>query len=107
MTNANVAKTSEVSFHVFRKDGSKNPDITRYFLDNKTITAHDAMEGKLVLSDRTEWTLVLEPRVREALRQGDSVECLISFQARVDGNFAVARIYDPEKKLSKLVKAKR
>lgn len=90
-----------ISFHVFRKDGSKNPDIKAYFLENMSLTAHDAIEGKLILSDNTEWTLVLEPAVIDAIKSKETADCLISFQARHSGNFAVARLYNPEYKATK------
>jgi hypothetical protein len=95
MSNSPVAAAkSLITFHVFRKDGSRNPDITRYFLENMIVTAQDALEGRLVLQDRTEWTIVLEVPVKKALQAADNANCLVSFQARVSGNYAVCRLFD-------------
>lgn len=95
------SKPSPVSFVVFRSDGSKNPDILKYFLERMHIGAVDAVEGVLTLQDGTRWTLVLEPQVKEALKQTDNCQCLVSFQARRHGNFAVARLYNPNYKANK------
>ena len=84
---------SPVTFHVFRRDGSRNPDIKHSFLEIMYVGAHDAMEGFLRLSDNTMWQLVLEPEVASKLTTTDSIHCIVSFQARVNGNFAVARLY--------------
>lgn len=90
-------KKKTVTFHVFRKDGSKNPDIKKYFLENLTLTAQDALEGKIKLQDGTLWDIVLESPVHSALRGADAVKCLVSFQARTYGNFAVFRLFDETK----------
>ncbi len=91
-----------VTFHVFRKDGSKNPDIKNFFLENVQLDAHMASEGTITLEDKTVWTIVLEEPVAEALKQqAGSISCLVSFQARVQGNFAVCRLFDPNKRKQK------
>ena len=90
---ATQEKLSPVTFHVFRKDGSRNPDVRHSFIEKQYIGAHDAMEGYLTLSDQTIWKLVLEPEVNSKLQENENCYCIISFQARVNGNFAVARLY--------------
>lgn len=85
---------SPITFHVFRKDGSKNPDIKAFFLERQRLTAMDAVKGTITLSDKTVWTLVMETSVSKALKEQHEVLCIISFQARQQGNYAVARLYD-------------
>lgn len=84
-----------ISFYLYRKDGTPNPDIRRAFLQRITLFAEDAIKGKYFLEDKSEWTLVLEPAVREALLHSASVECVTSFQVRTQGAYAVARIWNP------------
>lgn len=85
------------TFHVFRSDGSKNPDIVKHFIERMDISAIDAVEGKLKLKDNTEWTLILEPTAKVALQKASTVYCIISFQARTYGNYAIARVFDQSK----------
>lgn len=84
--------SSPITFYRFRKDGSPNPDIRRCFLSSFLLSAEDAIIGKLWLEDKSEWTLVLEQPVREALKSAASCECIISFQVRHSGAYAVARL---------------
>lgn len=81
-----------ISFYRFRKDGTPNPDIKRAFLFTLNVCAEDAIKGKLYLEDQSEWTLVLEQPVREALRQQATAECIVSFQVRTQGAYAIARL---------------
>lgn len=90
-------KPSPVTFHVFRKDGSKNPDIKLSFLEDMTISVHDIPKGHITLVDGTIWELVMEAPVKEAFKKQTEVKCLISFQARVNGNYAVCRLFDETK----------
>lgn len=91
--NDAVYSPSPVTFHVFRKDGSRNPDIKYSFIEIMSLSAQDAAEGYIVLSDKTTWAVVVEDAVRGMLMTTDAVKCIISFQARVNGNFAVARLF--------------
>lgn len=95
--DSKALKKPAVTFHVFRKDGSKNPDIKLYFLENMMLDVATVLEKQIKLKDDTVWELVLEPAVIGALKTQKEVKCLISFQARVYGNFAVARLFDPNK----------
>lgn len=97
----NKDNPSAVSFYVYRKDGSSNPEIKKFFLDVRELTAIDAVQGHIRLSDNTIWELVLESPVVKALKAASAVKCVISFQARIQGNYAVARIYDDTKQSSK------
>ena len=94
-------KKHDVTFHVFRKDGSKNPDIKLFFLENMVIDAHTATSETLKLQDGTVWSLILEQQVKEALKRETEVACLVSFQARTYGNYAVARLFDKDKRKQK------
>ena len=91
-------KLSPVTFHVYRKDGSRNPDIKHSFLEKKSLSAYDAMSGYLTLEDKTAWKLVLEQAVSQAFTAFQDVLCLVSFQARIDGNYAIARLYKEDYK---------
>lgn len=90
-------KQETITFHVYRKDGSPNTDIKRYFLDRRQVTAMDAIAESIVLDDKTKWKLILERAVAEALKGQDSVYCIVSFQIRQSGNYAIARLYDQTK----------
>ena len=85
---------SPITFHIYRKDGTANPDIKQSFLDRKHLSAQDAIEGSLTLDDQTKWQLVLEAPVQKKLKEQDAVLCIISFQVRQSGNYAVARLFD-------------
>jgi len=86
-----------ITFYVFRKDGSKNPDILRYFLEDRFLTAYDAAEGFLSQPDGTKWKLILEDAVRYEITQGNNnCKCLVSFQLRRSGAYAVARLWKPK-----------
>lgn len=88
---------SHISFYVYRKDGSKNPDILRYFLEERELTAIEAAEGSLLQVDGSRWTLVLEDEVHKRLQESsDAVRCIISFQLRRSGAYAVARLWKPK-----------
>lgn len=97
MENKITTEAAQPTFHVYRKDGSPNPDIKRYFLDRREVTAMDAIAGCIVLDDKTKWQLVLEPAVANALRAQDSIFCIVSFQIRQAGNYAIARLYTESK----------
>lgn len=81
-----------ITFYRYRKDGSPNPDIKRAFLQTLVLTAEDAIAGRLWLEDKSEWILVLEQPVREALRNQSSCAVICSFQLRIQGAYAVARL---------------
>lgn len=99
-----MEKNSPVTFHVFRSDGSKNPDIKAYFLSNLDLDVHTALEGSLKLKDGTLWRLVMEDAVQQALKSATSVKVLVSFQARTQGNYAVARLFDAQRAALKATK---
>jgi len=90
--------TSPVTFHVFRKDGSRNPDIKYSFIEKRLVSFHDAAEGFIRLDDNTMWALVMENEVKAAMTGSTPTYCIISFQARVNGNFAVARLFKDDYK---------
>ena len=81
-----------ITFYRYRKDGSPNPDIKRAFLQSVVLRVEDAIEGKVWLEDKSEWKLVLEEPVRAALKESSFVSCIISFQLRTTGAYAVARL---------------
>lgn len=85
-----------ITFYRFRKDGTPNPDIKRAFLQTLTLGVEDAIRGKLWLEDKSEWILVLEPAVHAALRLSSSVSCIVSFQLRIQGAYAIARLNTKE-----------
>lgn len=92
-----MSQFSVVSFHRFRKDGTPNPDIKRAFLLRVTVSVEDAICEKIILEDKSEWKLVLEPPVKKTLQATNKADCIISFQLRVDGCFAVARLFEEDK----------
>lgn len=93
MNNTSEAVLSPVTFHIFRRDGSRNPDIKHSFLEIMDVSAHDIAECFIRLEDGTIWSLVCEADVKTAFKSAMLVKCIISFQARVNGNFAVARLH--------------
>ena len=91
MSNSSVSALP-ITFYRYRKDGSPNPDIRRAFLQSVILRVEDAIEGKVWLEDKSEWKLVLEEPVRAALKESSFVDCIISFQLRTTGAYAVARL---------------
>lgn len=90
--NNKVLTPPTPNFYVFRQDGSKKPNLRRFFLDRRNVTAIEAAEGRIILNDKTEWKLILEEPVLEALKKEHHSFCIVSFQAYNYGNFAVARL---------------
>ena len=88
-----VAEVLPITFYRYRKDGSLNPDIKRAFLQTCTLRVEDAIAGHVLLEDKSEWTLVLEPPVHEAFKRSSLVDCIVSFQIRKGGCYAVARLF--------------
>lgn len=85
---------SPISFYVYRRDGSRNPDIRFSFLEEHHLAAEDAVRGYLLQTDGSRYSLVLEEDVRQALlASAEPVHCIISFQQRRSGAYAVARLY--------------
>ena len=86
-------KDHAITFYRFRKDGTPNPDIKRAFLHPLNITAEDAINGTLTLTDDGSlWKLVLEEAVRDTLRKQATAYCICSFQLRRSGAYCVARL---------------
>lgn len=88
----NISSALPITFYRYRKDGTPNPDIKRAFLQTLTLGVEDALSGRLFLEDKSEWILVLEPAVHAALKLSSSCECIVSFQLRTQGAYAVARV---------------
>jgi hypothetical protein len=87
-----------ISFYVFRKDGSRNPDILRSFLEEHYLTATDAALGFFKQVDNSNWQLILEDEVKnKLLEETEAVKCIISFQLRRSGAYAIARLWKEKK----------
>ena len=101
----NTSSPLPITFYLYRKDGSLNPDIKRAFLQAMSVSAEDAIAGRIFLEDKSEWILVLEAPVRAALKAASLVECVVSFQIRTTGAYAVARIWSPPKRGEHIISA--
>src|SRR5688572_26192875 len=91
-------KKLPISFYVFRKDGSKNPNIKTHFLEEMILDTHTALDKKIKLADDTIWELIMEEEVKQAFKISSSVRCIVSFQAHTQGNYAVARLFKENKR---------
>jgi len=99
MVQSSTGIALPITFYRFRKDGTPNPDIKRAFLQILNITPEDAISGYLLSEDGSQWTLILETPVYEALKHSADVDCIVSFQVRRQGAYAVARLNKNSKQI--------
>ena len=64
---------------------SLKPHIRRAFLEDITITQEDLAIGSVQRADGTEWGIILDQEIIEALEQHPEILCIGSFQLWYDG----------------------
>lgn len=81
------------------KTGKKYKDISVSFLQLRKLSLRDFETGILfenptsIDSDRV-FILHCDSVLRKKLQEEKEVPCMISFQRRIDGDFAIARIFN-------------
>ena len=83
------------SFYIFREDGSRDSDIIQSFLIKRNITVEEVISGKLTLEGQAGkvWNIILDDHARVIFKKRNEAFCLVSFQSKKQGYFAVIRIY--------------
>lgn len=79
------------TFEVHLNNGALKPDLKRSFLRRCEVSWHSEY---VTLEDNTRWEVHASKGVIDALREKESVECMVSFQVFHNGEqIAVARLY--------------
>lgn len=74
--------------------GINYPDIISASLDKITILAEDFDHGNIMWKNK-HYILHCDPAVRKTLGLCGEAVCMVSFQQRKNGFFALARLYRP------------
>ena len=81
-----------VTFSVYRKDGSLVPTlVTQPFLQRLVFSPENLSSTRILHNNGKTYTKVFEPEVIEALKTGEFVSCIVSFQEHKHGNYAVVK----------------
>lgn len=87
------------NFQVFKKNGAMHRDVIKAFLEKKMVTTDDVVKESYTFEHNT-YKLIVSDEILLELKEGkDEVYCLISFQIRTHGKYAIAIQYRPEKAL--------
>lgn len=82
------------TFGLKDKDGNVFPDIITAYVERINITMEDKKNGYIYENtDRHKrYTLLLDHKTLMALKQHTNMELLVSFQVRMSGCYAIARL---------------
>ena len=88
------------SFYIFQPDGSKHPDIIQAFLIKRNLTVEDVLKGEVTLEGQPGkvWKLFLDKQATATFKKRAEAFCLISYQQKKQGYFAVARVFNAKQK---------
>jgi hypothetical protein len=90
---------SDLSFTITDDFGNKLPDIKRAFLAAVYITKYDYELGTVIYPSQKYkssriYSLYYNATLRNLLEKEQCVKCIVSFQQRTHGDYAIARIFE-------------
>jgi hypothetical protein len=84
------------TFGILDSNGKQYPDIIRSFLELRYITKEDIMRGYLDAS-RFHYILHVDGKTGKEIERDGYAKCIISFQHRTTGLFAIVRLFEQER----------
>lgn len=84
--------------------GEKYPDLLASHLELRSISFDEWFLDKYISesADRKKsYKLLLDHKTAKELIQHQTIDCMVSFQLRIDGSYAVARVFDPKRVMTR------
>ncbi len=102
----NSKKTRNTFGVIDKRTGKKYSDIITSFIKTLPLTPEDLEYKYLVIPSEKHgditYQLKTDSTLRNKLRKEYKVDCIVSFQIRRQGNVAVARIYESNRRKEEL-----
>lgn len=75
----------------------KYEDIISAHLENRILSLSSLKESNYIIAETRDrnklYTVLLDSKAEQALKQGETTKAIISFQVRTNGCFAIARLF--------------
>jgi hypothetical protein len=85
------------TFGIIDADGKRYKDIKRAYLHARIVTLEEVLSSSITKSpsakDQIEYKIQLDSKCYREIKSNGLAKCLISFQQRTTGNFALIRLF--------------